>query len=119
MVWDFIIQTGRHLSYNSPDFITVHKKDKEIWIMGAGVPRDSKKEEKELEKTTKYNDVQKEDWQKKAPITMTNSTNSYDNNTIPEYLECCLNTIGIDKISIYQLQKSALHGLVYVLQQYL
>ena len=76
-------------------------------------------EEKEFEKISKYKDLQIEIewlWRKKAkvvPIVIGTF------GAIPKNLESHLNSIGVDKIAVYQLQKAALLGTAHILRKYL
>ena len=110
MLWDFRIQTEKHLLQKTPDLTIVDKKDKKVWTVDIAIPRDCRIEEKELEKITKYKDLQIEVeqlWQKKAKIVPI-VIGTLD--VIPKHLEHHWNTIGIDKSTTSQLQKTALIG---------
>ena len=55
ILWDFKIQTDKHLAHNIPDITVVDKK--RVWIIDVAIPGDGRIEEKELEKITKYQDL--------------------------------------------------------------
>ena len=55
ILWDFKIQSDKHLAHNIPDIIVVEKK--RVWIIDVAIPGDSRIEEKELEKISKYQDL--------------------------------------------------------------
>lgn len=84
-----------------PDLTTVDKKTKEVWIMDMAVLEYSRIEEKELEKITKFEDLQIEigqQWQKKGS---TKSNRYLECN--PKQLEHHFNTTALRKITISQL----------------
>ncbi len=47
ILWDFKIQTDKHLPYNTPDITVVEQK--QIWIIDVAIPGDSRVELKEQE----------------------------------------------------------------------
>ena len=55
ILWDFKKQTDKHLTHNLPDITVVEKK--QVWIIDVEIPRDSRIEEKKLEKISKYQDL--------------------------------------------------------------
>ena len=66
---DFRIQSDKHLAYNTPDLTIVKKKL--VWIVDVAIPGDTRIEEKEFEKISKYKDLQIEIerlWRKKAKV---------------------------------------------------
>src|SRR4029079_10858075 len=52
ILWDFRIQTDRHLEYNTSDRVVVDKK--QVNIMDVAIPEDSRIDQKVIEKITKY-----------------------------------------------------------------
>ena len=52
ILWDFKIQTNKHLAHNIPDITVVEKKQE--WIIDVAIPGDGRIEEKEQEKISKY-----------------------------------------------------------------
>ena len=46
ILWDFKIQTDKHLAHNIRDITVVEKK--QVWIIDVAIPRDGRIEEKEL-----------------------------------------------------------------------
>ena len=50
-LWDFKIQTDKHLAHKIPDITVVEKK--RVWIIDVAIPGDGRIEEKELEKINK------------------------------------------------------------------
>ena len=55
ILWDFKIQTDKHLAHNISDITMVEKK--RIWIIDVAISGDGRIEEKELEKISKYQDL--------------------------------------------------------------
>ncbi|XP_053106345.1 uncharacterized protein LOC128325024 [Hemicordylus capensis] len=53
ILWDFRLQTDKHLPHNTPDITVVEKKEKQVKIIDIAVPGDSRTEEKEIEKNHK------------------------------------------------------------------
>ena len=47
-LWDFQIQTGRHLEHSTPDIVVIEQRN--VWIIDTVIPGDAKVENKELEK---------------------------------------------------------------------
>ena len=58
ILWDFKIQTDKHVAHNVPDITVVEKKW--VWIIDVAILGDGRIEEKELEKISKYQDLKKE-----------------------------------------------------------
>ncbi|XP_060537474.1 uncharacterized protein LOC132708990 [Pantherophis guttatus] len=56
ILWDFRIQTDRHLVHNTPDITIVEKK--KVWFIDIAIPGDAQIEDKQQEKITKYRDLQ-------------------------------------------------------------
>ena len=52
---DFKIQTDKHLTHNKPDITVVEKK--RLWLIDMAIPGDSRIDQKEVEKITKYQDL--------------------------------------------------------------
>ena len=55
ILWDFRIQTDRYIEHNTPDRILIEQRN--VWIIDIAIPGDSRVENKELEKLTKYRDL--------------------------------------------------------------
>ena len=55
ILWDFKIQTDKHLPYNTPDITVVEPK--QVWLIDVAIPGDSRIELKEQEKLTKYQEL--------------------------------------------------------------
>ena len=55
ILWDFSIQTDKHLAHNIPDITVVEKK--QAWIIDVAIPGDGRIEEKELLKISSYQDL--------------------------------------------------------------
>ena len=69
ILWDFRIQTDKHLDHNTPDLTVI--VNKKVWIIEVAIPGDSRVEEKQLEKILKYKDLQIEIerlWKKKTAV---------------------------------------------------
>ena len=52
ILWNFKIQTDKHLAHNIPDITVVEKK--QVWLTDVAIPGDSRIDQKEVEKITKY-----------------------------------------------------------------
>ena len=117
ILWDFKIQTDKHLAHNIPDITVVEKK--QVWIIDVAIPGDGRIEEKELEKISKYQDLKIEIerlWEKQATVVpvVIGSLGA-----IPRDLRKHLRTIGLESISPSQLQKTVLLGTTHILRKYL
>ena len=117
ILWDFKIQTDKHLAHNIPDITVVEKK--QVWLIDVAIPGDSRIDQKEVEKITKYQDLKIEVerlWEKKATVVpvVIGALGA-----IPRDLTKHLKTLGLDKISPSQLQKAALLGTAHILRKYL
>ena len=69
ILWDFKIQTDKHLAYNIPDLTVVETK--QVWLIDVEIPGDSRINRKELEKITMFQDLKVEIerlWKKKATV---------------------------------------------------
>ena len=92
---------------------------KQVWLIKLAIPGDSKIDQKEVEKITKYQDLKIEGerlWEKKATIVpvVTGALGA-----IPRDLVKHLKTLGLDKILPSQFQKVALLGTAHILRKYL
>ena len=117
ILWDFKIQTDKHLAHNIPDITVVEKK--QVWLVHVAIPGDSRIQQKEVEKITKYQDLKIEVerlWEKKATVVpvVIGALGA-----IPRDSTKHLNTLGLDKITPSQLQKAALLGTAHILRKYL
>ena len=117
ILWDFKIQTDKHLAHNIPDITVVEKK--QVWLVDVAIPGDSRIQQKEVEKITKYQDLKIEVerlWERKATVVpvVIGALGA-----IPRDLTKHLNTLGLDKITPSQLQKAALLGTAHILRKYL
>ena len=113
ILWDFKIQTDKHLAHNIPDITVVEKK--QVWLVDVAIPGDSRIQQKEVEKITKYQDLKIEVerlWERKATVVpvVIGALGA-----IPRDLTKHLNTLGLDKITPSQLQKAALLGTAHIL----
>ena len=100
-----------------PDITVVEKK--QVWLIDVAIPGDSRIQQKELEKITKYQDLRVEVerlWERKATVVpvVIGALGA-----IPKDFKKHLSTIGIDKITPSQLQKAALLGTAHILRKYL
>ena len=50
ILWDFRIQTDRHLEHNTPDIVVIERRN--VWIIDIAIPGDAK-----AEKLAKYRDL--------------------------------------------------------------
>ena len=117
ILWDFKIQTDKHLTHNIPDITVVEKK--RVWIIDVAIPGDGRIEEKELAKISKYQDLKIEIerlWEKQATVVLVVIGSL---GAIPRDLMMHLRTIGLESISPSQLQKTVLLGTVHILRKYL
>ena len=55
ILWDFKIQTDKNLAHNIPDMTVIKKK--QVWLIDVAIPGDSRINQKEVEKITKYQDL--------------------------------------------------------------
>ena len=105
ILWDFKIQTDKHLTHNIPDITVIEKK--QVWLIDVAIPGNSRINQKEVEKITKCQDLKVEVerlWEKKATVVpMVIGAPG----AIPRDLVKHLKTLGLDKISPSQLQKAA------------
>ena len=94
-------------------------KKKQVWLVDVAISGDSRIQQKEVEKITKYQDLKIEIerlWERKAmvvPVVIGAL------GAIPRDLTKHLNTLGLDKITPSQLQKAALLGTAHILRKYL
>ena len=82
ILWDFKIQTDKHLAHNVLDIIMVEKK--QVWLIDVAIPGDSRINQKEVEKITKYQDLKVEVerlWKKKATVVLCSSDRSPESDT--------------------------------------
>ena len=117
ILWDFKIQTNKHLAHNIPDITVVEKK--RVWLIDVAIPGDGRIEKKELEEISKYQDLQIEIerlWEKQATVVpvVIGSLGA-----IPRDLKKHIITIGLESISPSQLQKTVLLGTAHILRKYL
>ena len=54
VLWDFKIQTDRHLDHNRPDIVVLEKKERVCYIINVACPFDMRVLEKEQEKIDPY-----------------------------------------------------------------
>ena len=69
ILWDFKIQTDKHLAHNIPDITVVEKK--QVWLVDEAIPGDSRIQQKKVEKITKYQDLKikvERLWVRKATV---------------------------------------------------
>ena len=117
ILWDFKIQTDKHLAHNIPDITVVEKT--QVWLIDVAIPGDSRIENKQVEKISKYQDLRIEVeqlWEKKATVVpvVVGALGA-----IQKDLEKHLRTLGLDKITLSQIQKAALLGTAHILRKYL
>ena len=113
ILWDFKIQTDKHPTHNIPDITVVEKK--QVWLIDVAIPGDSRIDQKDVEKITKYQDLKVEVerlWEKKATVVPV-VIGALE--AIPRDLVKHLKTLGLDKISPSQLQKAVLLGTAHIL----
>ena len=83
------------------------------------IPGETRIDEKEFEKISKYKGLQIEIeqlWRKKAKVVPI-AIDALD--TIPKTLKNHLDSIGVDKIAVHQLQKAVLIRTAHILRKYL
>ena len=103
------------MAHNIPDIIVVEKK--QVWLIDVAIPRDSRINQKEVEKITKYQDLKVEVerlWEKKATVVPV-VIGALE--AIPRDLVKHLKTVGLDKISPSPLQKLVLLGIAHILRK--
>ena len=115
ILWNFKIQTDKHLTHNIPDITVVEKK--QVWLIDVATPGDSRINQKEVEKITKYQNLKVEVerlWEKKATVVpvVIGALGA-----IPRDLVKHLKTLELDKISPSQLQKAVLPGTAHILRK--
>ena len=117
ILWDFKIQTDKHLAHKISDLTVVKKK--QAWLIDVAIPGDSRINQKEVGKITKYQDLKIEVerlWEKTAIVVQV-VIGALE--AIPRDLVKDLKTLGLDKMSTSQLQKAVLLGTVHFLRKYL
>ena len=92
---------------------------KQVGLIDVALPEDSRINQKEVKKITKYQDLKVEVerlWEKKATVVpvVIGALRA-----IPRDLVKYLKTLGHDKISPSQLQKAVLLGTAHILRKYL
>ena len=117
ILWDFKMQTDKHLAHNIPDITIVEKK--RVWIIDVAIPGDGRREEKEMEKICKYQDLKIEIerlWEKQTTVVpgVIGLLGA-----IPRDFRKHLRTIGLESISPSQLQKTVLLETAHILRKYL
>ena len=117
ILWDFKIETDKHLAHNIPDITVVEKN--QVWLIDVAIPGDSRINQREVEKITKYQDLKVEVerlWEKKATVVpvVIGALGA-----IPRGLVKHLKTLRLGKISPSQLQKAVLLGTAHILRKYL
>ena len=60
ILWDFIIQTDHVIEVWRPDLVVIDKTERSCKIIDFAVPRDSRIQEKDKDKTEKYQDLGRE-----------------------------------------------------------
>ena len=90
-----------------------------MWLIDVAIPGDSRIENKQVEKISKYQDLRIEVerlWEKKATVVrvVVGALGA-----IPKDLEKHLRTLGFDKITPSQIQKAALLETAHILRKYL
>ncbi|XP_023238417.1 uncharacterized protein LOC111637209 [Centruroides sculpturatus] len=117
ILWDFRIQTDKVLEHNTPDFTIVEKK--KVWIIDVAIPGDSRIDEKQQEKLSRYQDLKIELqrlWHKPVQVVpvIIGALGA-----VPKDLSQHLQAINIDKITICQLQKATLLGSAHIIRRYI
>ena len=115
ILWDFPIQTDKHLLHNRPDIVLINYKD---LIIDISVPRDENIQDKELEKIDKYQSLKielEQLWKVKIMvITVVVGALGAIADRLPGWLAQIPGTI-----SEVELQKSTLLGTAQVFQRVL
>ena len=115
---DFAIQADKEIEHQRSGIVVIDKEKRECKIIDIGVPGDQNIKVKELEKTTKYQDLRLQAqklWDVKVaviPIVVGAL------GTFSEELENHLKTVGTP-IVISCLQKAALSGTAFILTRFL
>ena len=118
IMWDFSIQTDHFIEARRPDLVAVDKKERSCKIIDFAVPGDSRIEEKEKDKTEKYQDLGRElqkIWNVKVKIIplVLGSLGA-----IPKQFGNRLKEIGIT-VGTPQVQKTVLIGTARILRKVL
>ena len=117
ILWDFKFQTDKHLAHNIPDMTVVEKK--QVRLIDVAILGDSRINQKEVEKITKYQDLKNKVerfWEKKATVVpLVIGALVAITRDLVKYLKA----LGLDKISPSQLQKAVLLGIAHILRKYL
>ena len=118
IMWDFSIQTDHFIEARRPDLVVVDKKERSCKITDFAVPGDSRIEEKEKDKTEKYQDLGRElqkIWNVKVKIIplVLGSLGA-----IPKQFGNRLKEIGIT-VGTPQVQKTVLIGTARILRKVL
>ena len=117
ILWDFSIQTDKHLLHNRPDIVLINYKEQTGLIIDISVPRDENIQDKELKKIDKYQSLKIELEQLKVKImvipVVVGALGAIADR-LPGWLAQILGTI-----SEVELQKSALLGTSQVLRRVL
>ena len=118
ILWNFSIQTDHVIEAQRPDLVVVNKKERDCKIIDVAVPGDGRIEEKEKDKTEKYQDLGRElqkIWNVKAKI-ITLVVGSLG--AIPKQFGNRLKQIGIT-VRTAQVQKTILLGMARILRKVL
>ena len=71
ILWDFFIQTDKHLLHNQPDIVLINYKEQTGLIIDIVGPRDENIQEKELEQVDTYQSLKielEQDWKVKIIV---------------------------------------------------
>ena len=112
ILWDFKVQTDKHLTHNILDITVVEKK--QVWLFDVAIPGGNKIQQKEVEKIMKYQDlmIEVERLREKKAIVVQVVIRALG--AIPQDLEKHLRTQELDKISPSQFQEAALLGTAHI-----
>ena len=120
LLWDFTIQTDRHLPHNRPDILCVSHEHNTAYLIDVAVPGDSRLSQKINEKRQKYTDLKTEIqrmWNMRAVVVplVIGSLGS-----IPTCLAKHLQSLNIYYGTlISKLQKSVLLGSCHILRRFI
>ena len=119
LLWDMAIQTDRVISARRPDIVIIDKKEKTTTLIDIAVPYDTRIEEKEIEKITKYQDLKIEIqrcWQTKTTVVpiVVGALGA-----MPKGLTENLKKLGCENLHPGLIQKSVLLGTAHILRKVL
>jgi hypothetical protein len=120
ILWDLLIQTDQPITARRPDLVVFYKREAKAKIVDVAIPYDSRIEEKQEEKITKYEDLRRELARMYRPtdfevVPIVIGTLG----ATPRELEGNLRKIGCDTLHPGLLQKTVLLGTAHIIRKVL